>query len=77
MSEVFAGSDGSFISAWQVWKRRNHEPESFVLAHGDTLVFRTTSDGSNGYVWYVGVEEEDLPDDVALDGVTVRDSRSM
>jgi hypothetical protein len=77
MSGVFAGSDGSFLSAWQLWKRRNKECGSFVLAQGETMVFRTTAeDGSREYVWYVGVEREDLPDGVEIDGLTVRDERS-
>lgn len=76
MSSVFAGSDGSFISAWQAWKRRNHEFESFVMAHGDTMVFRTTNeDGTEEYIWYHGVDEDDLPEGVEREGVTVRDER--
>lgn len=76
MSKVFAGSDDSFVSAWQIWKRRNKEYESFVLAQGDTVVFRSTTEGSNEeYTWYVGIEEDELPDDVALNGYTVRDKR--
>jgi len=72
MSKVFAGSDGSFISSWQAWKRRNHERETFVMGHGDTIVFRTADEE---YVWYHGIEEDDLPDGVELTGVTVRDRR--
>jgi hypothetical protein len=76
MSKVFAGSDGSFISAWQAWKRRNHEYERFVMACGDTMIFRTTNeDGSEELVWYVGVDEDHLPDGVELNGLTVRDRR--
>jgi hypothetical protein len=72
MSNVFAGSDGSFMSSWQAWKRRNHEPETFVMPHEETMVFRT-ADGE--YVWYHGIEEDDLPDGVELAGVSVRDRR--
>jgi hypothetical protein len=76
MSRVFAGSDGSFMSAWQAWKRRNHEYETLVIVHDDTMVFRTTDeDGSEELVWYVGVEEDALPAGVELDGLTVRDER--
>jgi len=72
MSKVFAGSDGSFMSSWQAWKRRNHEYETFVMAHGETMVFRTSDED---YVWYHGIEEDDLPDGVELTGVNVRDRR--
>jgi hypothetical protein len=76
MSKILAGSDGSFLSAWQIWKRRNHEPESFVMGYKDTVVFRTTdADGEDEYVWYHGVAEDELPDGVELNGVTVRDTR--
>lgn len=76
MPKVFAGSDDSFISAWQIWKRRNKEYESFVLAQGDTVVFRTaTESGNEEYTWYVGIEEDELPEDVELNGCTVRDNR--
>ena len=76
MSNVFAGSDDSFVSAWQIWKRRNKEYESFVLAHGDTVVFRTTAEGGNEeYTWYVGIEEDDLPEGVERTGCTLRDER--
>ena len=76
MSKVFAGSDDSFISAWQIWKRRNKEYESFVLAQGDTVVFRTsTESGNEEYTWYVGIEEDELPEDVELNGCIVRDNR--
>lgn len=74
---VFAGSDGTFRSAWQLWKRQNHEPESFVIASGDTIVFRTTTDGGDcEYVWYVGIDEDELPEGVYQDGVVIRDTRS-
>jgi hypothetical protein len=77
MSKVFAGSDDSFVSAWQIWKRRNKENESFVLAQGDTVVFRTTTEGGNEeYSWYVGIEEAELPEDVEVNGCTVRDKRA-
>ena len=76
MPKIFAGSDDSFISAWQIWKRRNKEYESFVLAQGDTVVFRTaTESGNEKYTWYVGIEEDELPEDVELNGCTVRDNR--
>lgn len=76
MSKVFAGSDDSFMSAWQMWKRRNKEYESFVLAQGDTAVFRTTDVNENEeYIWYVGIKEDELPEDVELNGYTVRDKR--
>ncbi len=76
VSKVFAGSDDSFMSAWQMWKRRNKEYESFVLAHGDTVVFRTTDEsGNEEYIWYVGIEQDELPEDVELTGHTVRDER--
>lgn len=76
MSKVFAGSDDSFMSAWQMWKRRNKEYESFVLAQEDTVVFRTTAEsGSEEYIWYVGIEEDELPEDVEVNGCTVRDKR--
>lgn len=76
MSKVFAGSDGSFMSAWQAWKRRNHEYESFVMSHGDTMVFRTTDEeGNEEFIWYHGIAEEDLPDGVEINGLTVRDRR--
>ena len=76
MSKVFAGSDDSFVSAWQIWKRRNKEYESFVLAQGDTVVFRPTTESSNEeYTWYVGIEEDELPEGVELNGYTVRDKR--
>ena len=76
MSKVYAGSDGSFRSAWQLWKRRNHEYESFVMCHGDTMVFRSTNeDVKEKYIWYHGIEEDDLPEGVEVDGVTVRDKR--
>jgi len=76
MAKVFAGSDDSFVSAWQIWKRRNKEYESFVLAQGDTVVFRTTTEsGPEEYTWYVGIEEDELPEDVELNGCTVRDKR--
>lgn len=76
MPGVFAGSDGSFVSAWQMWKRRNKEYDSLVLAQGETMVFGTTAeDGSREYVWYVGVEREDLPEGVEVDGLIVRDER--
>ena len=76
MSKVFAGSDDSFISAWQMWKRRNKEYESFVLAQGDTVVFRTTAEsGSEEYIWYVEIEEDELPEDVEVNGCTVQDKR--
>lgn len=76
MSKVFAGSDGSFRSAWQMWKRRNHECESFVMAHKDTVVFRSTDEeGNKQYIWYHGVDDDDLPKGVELSGVTVQDTR--
>jgi len=76
MSKVFAGSDDSFMSAWQMSKRRNKEYESFVLAQGDIVVFRTTAErGSEEYIWYVGIEENNLPEDVEVNGCTVRDKR--
>jgi len=76
MAKVFAGSDDSFVSAWQIWKRRNKEYESFVLAQGDTVVFRTsTGSGNEEYTWYVGIKEGELPEDVELNGCTVRDKR--
>lgn len=76
MSKVFAGSDDSFMSAWQIWKRRNKEYDSFVLAQGDTVVFRTTAEsGNEEYIWYVGIEEDELPEDVEVNGYTVRDKR--
>ena len=76
MAKVFAGSDDSFVSAWQIWKRRNKEYESFVLAQGDTVVFRTTTESEpEEYTWYVGIEEDELPEDVELNGCTVRDKR--
>ena len=76
MSNVFAGSDDSFLSAWQIWKRRNKEYESFVLAQGDTVVFRTaTESGSEEYTWYVGIEEHELPEGVEFTGCIVRDKR--
>ena len=67
-----------FVTAWQVWKERNHCPERFVLeyttAEGVTVVlFRGPDDDS--YSWYIEVDEEDLPDGVERDGVTVRDTR--
>jgi hypothetical protein len=77
MPEAFAGSDGSFVSAWQLWKRRSKEYGSFALAQGETMVFRTTAeDGRREYVWYIGIEQEDLPDGIEIDGLTVRDERS-
>lgn len=76
MSTVFAGSDDSFMSAWQMWKRRNKEYESFVLAEGDTVVFRTTDENRDEeYIWYVGIKEDELPKDVEVNGYTVRDKR--
>jgi hypothetical protein len=76
MAKVFAGSDDSFVSAWQIWKRRNKEYESFVLAQADTVVFRTTTDDvDEEYTWYVGIEEDELPEDVELNDCTVRDKR--
>ena len=76
VAKVFAGSDDSFISAWQIWKRRNKEHESFVLAQGDTVVFRTsTESGNEEYTWYVRIEEDELPEDVVVNGCTVRDNR--
>lgn len=76
MSKVFAGSDDSFMSAWQMWKRRNKEYESLVLAQGDTVVFRTADEnGNEKYIWYVGIKEDELPEDVELNGYTVRDKR--
>ncbi len=75
-SKAFAGSDDSFMSAWQMWKRRNKEYESLVLAHGDTVIFRATAEDGNGeYLWYVGIDEDELPEDVELNGHTVRDKR--
>ena len=62
MAKIFAGSDDSFVSAWQMWKRTNKENGSFVLAQGDTVVFRTTIESENEeYTWYVGIEEDELP----------------
>ncbi|OYR46503.1 hypothetical protein DJ74_14550 [Halorubrum sp. Ea8] len=59
-----------------MWKRRNKEYDSFVLAQRETIVFRTIAeDGSRAYVWYVGIEQEDLPEGVEIDGLTVRDER--
>ena len=76
MPKVFAGSDDSFISAWQIWKRRNKEYESFVLAQGDTVVFRTsTESGNEEYTWYVRIEEDELPEEVVVNGRTVRNKR--
>ncbi|MEZ3172535.1 hypothetical protein ABNG03_18265 [Halorubrum sp. RMP-47] len=64
------------MSAWQMWKRRNKEYESFVLAGGDTVVFRTTAESrSEEYIWYVRIEEDELPEDVEVSGCTVRDKR--
>jgi hypothetical protein len=74
MSSVFAGSDGSFVTAWQSWKRRNHEYESFVIGTAETMVFRNEG-GDQAYVWYVGIDEAELPEDVELDGNSVRDRR--
>ena len=75
MAKVFRGSDGSFVTAWQIWKRRNHSPETFVLASGDTVVFRPSGGQSGEYLWYHGVDEEELPEGVSVNGVTVRDRR--
>jgi hypothetical protein len=61
MSKIYAGSDGSFMSAWQAWKRRNHEYESFVMCHRETTVFRTTDQESDEeFVWYHGIEKTDF-----------------
>lgn len=77
MSNVFAGSNGSFRSAWQLWKRRNYEYESVVMAYKETMVFRTAGeDGGVECVWCHGIDQEGLPEGVELDGVTVQDSRS-
>jgi hypothetical protein len=77
MSKVFAGSDDSFLSAWQMWKRRNKEYESFVIGQEDIVVFSTTAEsGKEEYVWYVEIEEDELPDDVEVKGYTVQDNRS-
>lgn len=76
MSKVFVGSNGSFRSAWQLWKRRNHEPESFVFSYKDIVVFKSSDEEGSQYVWYVGVVEDELPEGVYVDGVTARDTRS-
>jgi|APHM01.1.fsa_nt_gi hypothetical protein len=77
MVKVFAGSDGSFISAWRMWQHRNMGSGSLVLAQGDTVVLDRADDSENrNCVWYVSVAEEDLPEDVKIDGRTVRDNRT-
>jgi hypothetical protein len=46
------------------------------MGHKDTMVFRSTNENRNEeYVWYHGIEEDDLPEGVELNVVTVRDSR--
>jgi len=73
MGIVFAGSDGSFITPWQAWKRRNKEYESFVIATDEVLVFRRTDDErTESYVWYYATDESNLPDGIEVDGLTVR-----
>lgn len=75
MAKIYVGSDGSYLSAWQLWKRRNHEPKSFILSYKDTVVFQPSNPEDDEYVWYAGVNEEELPDWVTLEGVTVRNDR--
>ena len=84
---VFAGLDEStsetvFVTGWQLWKQRNHCYETFVVEYvtpgGEVAMLFRTSDGDDGdesYVWFVEVDEDDLPDGVERDGVTVRDER--
>jgi len=43
MSKVFAGSDDSFMSAWQMWKRKNKQYESFVLAQEEREILESNS----------------------------------
>jgi len=56
MARVYAGSDGSYISGWQMWKRRNESYERLVIAHEDIVVFQNTDDnpdqevGVSGYI---------------------------
>jgi hypothetical protein len=85
---VFAGvgpgaSGTRFVTGWQLWKQRNHCDESFVLEYvtpgGEVaMLFRTSDgdgDGGESHVRFVEIDEEDLPDGVAREGVTVRDER--
>ena len=76
MATVFAVPDDSLISAREISRRRNKQHTSFVLAQGDTVVFRTsTESGNEEYTWYVEIEEDELPEDVVVNGRTVRDKR--
>jgi|GEM_PF-3447380 len=76
MARVYAGSDGSFLSGWQMWKRRNKSYERLVIAHEDVVVFRNTDDSANQeYVCYTAIEESELPEGVKLTGHTIRDNR--
>ncbi|PSP98981.1 hypothetical protein BRC89_06250 [Halobacteriales archaeon QS_4_70_19] len=76
VSRVSVGPDGSFISAWRAWKRRNHGCGPFVLAYQDTFAFGETDEDGNEYlVRYRGVDGDGLPAGVEGDGVCVRDAR--
>ena len=76
MAKVYAGSDGSFISGWQMWKRRNKSYEQLVIAHEDMVVLRKPDDdGDEEYVWYIAIEENKLPEYIELSGHAVEDNR--
>lgn len=78
MAQIYAGSDGSFRSGWQMWKRRNKSYEQLVIAHDDVVVFRNADATADvEYVWYTPIEEHELPDGVEYTGHNVIDTRTQ
>lgn len=78
MVEIYAGSDGSFCSGWRMWKRRNKSYEQLVIAYDDVVVFRNADASAEAeYVWYIPIEEHELPDGVEYTGHAVVDTRTQ
>lgn len=78
MDTIYVGSDGSFRTGWQFWKVRYHQSHHFVLAYKNTVGLRSTNDdGDEDFIWSEGADEDDLPDGIYVDGVTVTDERSQ
>ena len=78
MARLYAGSDGSFLSGWQLWKRRNKSYEQLMIASEDIVVFRNSDgDADEVYVWYIPITESELPDGVECTGHNVIDTRSQ
>lgn len=76
MAEVYAGSDGSLRTGYQMWNVLNHESETTVLYYEDILVTKRPDEEGDPYVWYVEMDKEALPEGVEYEGWSLRDERA-